>query len=202
MAARKSALLTTSRPPPRLFTAQELADFCEVDLKTVHHWADRGRVIHHRTLGRHLRFRRNDIVRFLRAHGYPLPDAITRARPTAAVAFAEAPRGSPLTVDEIGKRLASRLSPRRYATAVAALAHLIAEAPDALVLDSEDPSLSIRQVVRALKADPATSWVCVAAVGGDSALADAAREAGADVALAAYESPRLAPELTRALAVV
>ena len=59
MAARARAL-------SKLYTAQEVARFCEVDLKTVHHWADRGKVVHHRTDGRHLRFRRNDLVRFLK----------------------------------------------------------------------------------------------------------------------------------------
>jgi excisionase family DNA binding protein len=76
MAVRRSpALKPRARGPeksgraPSVYTAQALADFCEVDLKTVHHWADRGKVAHHRTEGRHLRFRRNDVVRFPRAHG-------------------------------------------------------------------------------------------------------------------------------------
>lgn len=186
---------------PKLYTAQDVADFCEVDLKTVHHWADRGKVPHHRTEGRHLRFRRNDVVRFLRAHGYPLPPALTRARPVVALALTEAPAGSPLSLDELAKRLASRFSPRRYAGAVAALAHLVADAPDVLVLGGDDPSVSVARVVAALKADPATAWIAVAAVGGDAEAALAAKTAGAEVAVTGADSARLAPELARALAV-
>lgn len=196
MASRKSSLNA-----PRIYGAQMLADICEVDLKTVHHWADRGKIAHHRTEGRHLRFRRNDVVRFLRAHGYPLPASITRARPVAALALAAAPEGSPLTLDELAKRLASRFSTRRFATPVGALAHLLAEEPDVLVLSASDPSFSAAHAVSALKSDPATAWIAMAVVGGDDGTASAAKDAGADVALAAAESARLAPELARALAV-
>ena len=38
-----------------LFTASEVAKFCQVDLKTIHNWADRGEIRHFRTPGRHLR---------------------------------------------------------------------------------------------------------------------------------------------------
>ncbi|MBS2020078.1 MAG: helix-turn-helix domain-containing protein [Deltaproteobacteria bacterium] len=196
MASRKSSLNA-----PRLYGAQMLADICEVDLKTVHHWAERGKIAHHRTEGRHLRFRRNDVVKFLRGHGYPLPASITRARPIAALALAAAPERSPLTLDELAKRLASRFSTRRFPSAVAALAHLVAEEPDVLVLDGSDATLSVRHAVVALKSDPATSWIALAVVGGDEPLAEAMREAGADVALAAADAARLAPELSRALAV-
>jgi excisionase family DNA binding protein len=89
MALRKSPGVNgaSGRARGSVYTAQTVADFCEVDLKTVHHWADRGKVPHFRTDGRHLRFRRNDIVRFLRAHGYPLPEALVRARPSVALAL-------------------------------------------------------------------------------------------------------------------
>lgn len=196
MASRKSSLNA-----PRIYGAQMLADICEVDLKTVHHWADRAKIPHHRTEGRHLRFRRNDVVRFLRAHGYPLPASITRARPIAALALASAPEGSPLTLDEIAKRLASRFSTRRFGGPVGALAHLVAEEPDVLVLSAGDPTLSASHAASALKADPATAWIAIAVVGGDESAAAAAKEAGAEVALSAADSPRLAPELARALAV-
>ncbi|HEX2675074.1 MAG TPA: helix-turn-helix domain-containing protein, partial [Polyangiales bacterium] len=55
-----------------LFTASEVARFCQVDLKTIHNWADRGEIRHFRTPGRHLRFRRVDVLDFLRKYGYPV----------------------------------------------------------------------------------------------------------------------------------
>jgi len=203
MAARRSPALTSGRPraKPALYSAQALADFCEVDLKTVHHWADKGKVPHHRTEGRHLRFRRNDVVRFLRAHGYPLPPELTRARPSVALAFDAAPEGSPLAFDELVKRLTSRFSPRRYATTMAAFTHLVADEPDVLVVLAGDPCISVPHVVLALKNDPATAWIAIACIGGDADAVLSAKTAGAEVAVSAADTPRLAPELARALAV-
>lgn len=65
-----------------LFTAPQLAKLCSTDLKTIHNWVSRGEIKFFRTPGRHLRFRRDDIVEFLTKFGYPVPDgfAMTRRR--------------------------------------------------------------------------------------------------------------------------
>lgn len=57
----------------KLLTASNLATLCEVDLKTIHNWVDRGRISHFRTPGRHLRFRAADVADFLRTWGYSVP---------------------------------------------------------------------------------------------------------------------------------
>jgi excisionase family DNA binding protein len=184
-----------------VYSAQALADFCEVDLKTVHHWADRGKVPHFRTDGRHLRFRRNDVVRFLRAHGYPLPDVLVRARPTVALALAPSVLdGGSLSLEDLGKRLGSRFSVRRHGSGVAAVAHLVAEAPDAVVLAQEDATLGFPAVLAALKEDLATSWIVFVIVTSTDG-SDAARASGADIVLTARDIVKLPGELARALAV-
>ena len=65
-----------------LFTAPQLARLCSTDLKTIHNWVNRGEIKFFRTPGRHLRFRRDDIVEFLTKFGYPVPDgfSVTRRR--------------------------------------------------------------------------------------------------------------------------
>lgn len=63
----------------KLLTASDLATLCEVDLKTIHNWVDRGRIPHFRTPGRHLRFRAADVAEFLRAWGYAVPRELARA---------------------------------------------------------------------------------------------------------------------------
>ena len=63
----------------KLLTASDLAALCEVDLKTIHNWVDRGRIPHFRTPGRHLRFRAADVAEFLRAWGYSVPRELARA---------------------------------------------------------------------------------------------------------------------------
>lgn len=62
----------------KLLTASDLAALCEVDLKTIHNWVDRGRIAHFRTPGRHLRFRAADVAEFLRAWGYSVPRELAR----------------------------------------------------------------------------------------------------------------------------
>jgi excisionase family DNA binding protein len=63
----------------KLLTASDLAALCEVDLKTIHNWVDRGRIPHFRTPGRHLRFRAADVAEFLRAWGYTVPRELAQA---------------------------------------------------------------------------------------------------------------------------
>jgi excisionase family DNA binding protein len=206
MAGRKSPALTARATAQKassasnVYSAQILADFCEVDLKTVHHWADRGKVPHFRTEGRHLRFRRNDVVRFLRAHGYPLPEQLVKARPTVALAVPpELLEGAPLSVDDLAKRLGSRFSVRRHACAAHALAHLVAEAPDAVIVACADPTLGAAAIA-ALKDDPATSWIVFVAVpeAGEAGRSSAQR---ADIVVSAAEIVKVPGEVARALAV-
>src|SRR6187200_3072584 len=69
----------------KLLTASDLAALCEVDLKTIHNWVDRGRINHFRTPGRHLRFRAADVVEFLLAWGYSVPRELARASAKGAL---------------------------------------------------------------------------------------------------------------------
>jgi excisionase family DNA binding protein len=63
-----------------LLSATQLARFCSVDLKTVHNWANKGKIPGTRTAGRHLRFRPLDVVDFLRAYAFDLPEALRHFR--------------------------------------------------------------------------------------------------------------------------
>lgn len=148
---------------------------------------------HHRTAGRHLRFRRNDVVRFLRAHGYPLPDALTSVRPRVMLAVKD---------DELSKKLGARFSMRRFDHAVLAIARLVAEEPDAVVFSLADASFGGAEALTALKSDPATAWIALAVVTAPDALGGpaAAKDAGADVAVAPADALRLPAELARFLA--
>ena len=63
-----------------LFTAPQVAKICSVNLKTIHNWVERGEMKSFRTPGRHLRFRRQDILEFLTRFGYPVPDGFAPAQ--------------------------------------------------------------------------------------------------------------------------
>jgi len=63
-----------------LFTAPQVAKICSTDLKTIHNWVNRGEIKSFRTPGRHLRFRRQDILDFLTKFGYPVPTGFAPSR--------------------------------------------------------------------------------------------------------------------------
>jgi excisionase family DNA binding protein len=206
MAGRgRPALKAEDGARPLLYTGQDVARFCEVDLKTIHHWADRGRIPHHRTEGRHLRFRRNDVVRFLRAHTYPIPDDLAGVRPQVALAplpgaQGEAPqpaRAWPLTFDDLVRRLSARFIVRKQPSAIVAVARALVLGTDALVVPLDDPELGAVRTIAALKAAPETAWIAIVAVGAD---VEGARAAGAEVALLRGEIERMPRELAKALA--
>ncbi len=71
-----------------VLTATEVAQLVSCDLKTLHNYANAGRIEHFRTPGRHLRFQPGAVVVFLKAWGYEVPAWL---RDMAPVATPEAP---------------------------------------------------------------------------------------------------------------
>lgn len=156
-----------------LFTASQIARFCQVDLKTIHNWADRGRIPHFRTPGRHLRFRRPHVLDFLRKYGYPIPEELESGRPRVA-----------LIVDGAQtSRMANALQPAfeviEYGDPLAALLHMGEQPPDAVVLAARLGHLSGVQIIAALKRGEGTQHVRAVLLAGDEADRQAALEAGA-----------------------
>lgn len=61
----------------KLLTASDLAEVCQVDLKTIHNWADSGKApASFRTPGRHLRFKAADAVPWLTKQGFTVPNEL------------------------------------------------------------------------------------------------------------------------------
>jgi excisionase family DNA binding protein len=120
----------------KLLTASDLAALCEVDLKTIHNWVDRGRIAHFRTPGRHLRFRAADVADFLRAWGYTVPRELSRASARTALVV-----GSKDTAGHVTRALGESM-PVRHA----------AHPYDALILAGSDPAdvylVDVKEVAR------------------------------------------------------
>ncbi len=94
----------------KLLTASDVADLCEVDLKTIHNWVERGCIPHFRTPGRHLRFQALDVARFLREWGYAIPRrfytqvalSVVVLGGKEAVAFVQKAAGPSIAVHPVG----------------------------------------------------------------------------------------------------
>jgi excisionase family DNA binding protein len=173
---------TSIRKPRDLFTASQIARFCQVDLKTIHNWADRGQIAHFRTPGRHLRFRRPHVLDFLRKYGYPIPDELDVGRPRVAL----------LTngLDAQGK-VAAALKPSfdvvDYRNPVTALLQIGEQPPDAIVLASDLGALSGAEIIEGLKEDENTRHVRAVLLAGEGADRDAALDSGASARVRASD---------------
>ena len=140
--------------PPDLFTASDVARFCQVDLKTIHNWADKGEIPHFRTPGRHLRFRRLDVFDFLRKYGYAIPESFRQSKPRLVLV-----EGDAATMATMKRTLSKRFELTSFQDPLDALVSVVALQPDALVIDVDMPGLDVLKVVARLRSLTATSHI-------------------------------------------
>lgn len=157
-----------------LFTASEVAKFCQVDLKTIHNWADRGEIRHFRTPGRHLRFRRVDVLDFLRKYGYPVPEVLRQGRPRVHVIEED-----PAALDALQRALATRFEVRSFSEPVDALIAVGSDTPDIVVLDVAGIRIDGLAAITRLRSVEGTQHVRIVVYSGRAERRQAALDAGA-----------------------
>ncbi|HJQ97399.1 MAG TPA: response regulator [Candidatus Polarisedimenticolaceae bacterium] len=150
-----------------VFTTFEAAKLCHVSPLSIINWVNAGRLPAFRTPGGHRRIRRDDLARFMRENGIPLPEDLRdgSGRPRVLVVDDE-----PAIREVIAASLASR-STQPYEVMTAAdgfeAGRLVATfRPDVVLLDLRMPGLDGFQVCRTIKADPETSTTIVIALTG------------------------------------
>lgn len=173
-----------------LFTATEVARFCQVDLKTIHNWADRGEIRHFRTPGRHLRFRRVDVLDFLRKYGYPVPDVLAQGKPRVHVIDEDQP-----SLTAITRALGSRFELTAFSEPVDALIAIGAEPPDVVVLDPAGTRMDGVQCILRLKIIPSTRHARIVVFSADSDARRRTLEAGASAFVSKPDVLKLAETL-------
>lgn len=122
----------------KLLTASDLAALCEVDLKTIHNWVDRGRIAHFRTPGRHLRFRAADVAEFLRAWGYSVPRELARRSSRTVLVV-----GPKETAAHVGRALGEGLPVRHASHPYDALVYAGSDPADIYVIDLKEAGKDI-----------------------------------------------------------
>jgi excisionase family DNA binding protein len=141
----------------KLLTASDLASLCEVDLKTIHNWVDRGRIAHFRTPGRHLRFRAADVAEFLRAWGYSVPRELAKASSRTVLVV-----GSKDASTHVGRSLGEALPVRHAAHPYDALVLAGADPADVYVVEQREAGkdIDVDAMLEALhRASPQASFV-------------------------------------------
>jgi excisionase family DNA binding protein len=154
-----------------LFTAPQVAKICSTDLKTIHNWVNRGEIKFFRTPGRHLRFRRQDILDFLVKFGYPIPEGFAPARHTAVVIDPSSETGS-----SIARALSEDMEVKSFTDHFDALLQIGKDRPS-LVLVNCNANPDMLKVVQNISKNE--SDLPILAYGSDPFLADDPRKSGA-----------------------
>jgi excisionase family DNA binding protein len=177
---------------PELFTASEFAGFCHVDLKTIHNWADKGQIRHFRTPGRHLRFRRLDVLDFLRKYGYPIPEVLRGIKPKIVVVDDD-----PNALASVRRLLSRRFEVTTFQDPFDALVAVGVLEPDAMVIDVDIRGLDGIHYLERLAAMDATSHIRTVVFSAHDERRKAAMEAGANDFVSKADPARLRSTLER-----
>ena len=149
-----------------VFTTFETAKLCHVSPLSIINWVNAGRLPAFRTPGGHRRIRREDLVRFMRESGIPLPEELREGsgKPKVLVVDDEA------TIrDVLAEHLTTRSNPYEVLTAADGFEAgrlVVTFRPDIVLLDLRMPGLDGFQICRTIKADPETSGTVVIAMTG------------------------------------
>jgi len=149
-----------------VFTTFEAAKLCHVSPLSIINWVNANRLPAFRTPGGHRRIRREDLARFMRENGIPLPEELRdgSGRPRVLVVDDEA-----AIRDVIAESLARRTAPYEVMTAADGFeaGRLVATfRPDIVLLDLRMPGLDGFQVCRTIKGDSETAAIVVIAMTG------------------------------------
>lgn len=173
-----------------LFTASEVARFCQVDLKTIHNWAERGEVRHFRTPGRHLRFRRLDVLDFLRKYGYPIPAELNEGKPTVHVID-----GDLASLKALAAELEPHFEVTSFSEPIDALIAVGSDKPDVVILDVTDAKLNVISCIQRLKDMESTRHVRVVVYSAQESAQQEALSAGASAFIAKPQLQKLSETL-------
>lgn len=150
----------------RVFTTFETAKICQVSPLSIINWVNAGRLAAFRTPGGHRRIRREDLLRFMRDSGIPIPDELREGsgRPRVLVVDDDG-----AIRESLAEYLTTRARPYEVLTARDGFeaGRLVATfRPNVVVLDLRMPGMDGFQVCRTIKADPETSATAVIAMTG------------------------------------
>src|SRR5262245_41470765 len=149
-----------------VFTTFETAKLCQVSPLSIINWVNAGRLPAFRTPGGHRRIRREDLVRFMRESGIPLPEELREGTGRPRVLVVDDDQA---IRDTLAQYLTGRAKPYEVATArdgFEAGKLVCTFRPNVVLLDLRMPGMDGFEVCRTIKADPETSVTAIIAVTG------------------------------------
>lgn len=158
-------------------TSGDIARLLEVDLKTVHNWVRHGRLYGRRTQGRHLRFHRTEVVRFIRRSGFDVPKALGDEPPRIVAAGLHSTGKKPRL-----PRWARTIPFESYSGLFDAVLAVASGEHEVFVVHLQRyPIGLVVEVVASLRRRPMTRGLAVIGVGGSRALRDVFIQRGGDL---------------------
>lgn len=157
-------------------TSGDIARMLHVDLKTIHNWVTQGHISGARTKGRHLRFARSEVVRFMRKYGYDIPQAVG-ATPARVLVLRDT-KGPWVTLLRRCAHVVETID------LFAAALMLATEPFEVVVVGLDSEATRVHEFVRAVKAWEPTCSVVLVGIGSKPAARKAYLAAGGNIALA------------------
>ena len=149
-----------------VFTTFDAAKLCHVSPLSIINWVNAGRLPAFRTPGGHRRIRKEDLVRFMRESGIPIPESLREGSGLVKILVVDDEAN---IRDVIAEHMASRALPYEVMTAADGFeaGRLMATfRPDVVLLDLRMPGMDGFQVCRTIKADPESTRAIVIAMTG------------------------------------
>ncbi len=149
-----------------VFTTFEAAKLCHVSPLSIINWVNAGRIVAFRTPGGHRRIRREDLARFMRENGIPLPEELRDGSGRSRVLVVD---DEASIRDIFAESLSHRSAPFDVMTAADGFeaGRLVATfRPDVVLLDLRMPGLDGFQVCRTIKSDSESAATVVIAMTG------------------------------------
>lgn len=163
---------------PLELTSGELSRLLGVDLKTIHNWVNQGHLQGRRTSGRHLRFDRSQVVRFMRDYEYPIPGSLSE---TPAQVLLSSPQGEKWSAVRGLKRSSEVVACSDLFETALALGGGKAEV---LIVDLEGQDLKgLWALIEQLRQWQSTESIWITGVGGARAARKHLFEVGGDAAI-------------------
>jgi excisionase family DNA binding protein len=149
-----------------VFTTFEAAKLCHVSPLSIINWVNAGRLSAFRTPGGHRRIRREDLVRFMRENGLPLPEELQGGNGRRKLLVVD---DDPGIREVLSDHVTSRMKPYEVMTAADGFeaGRLVATfRPDIVLLDLRMPGIDGFQICGTIKAEPETAATIVIAMTG------------------------------------
>ncbi len=161
-------------------TSGDIARMLDVDLKTIHNWVRHGHLHGRRTKGRHLRFHRTEVVRFMRRFGYQVPEAV--GQPVPRVVLVGLPAHNERAVRGLGESVALE----SYGCLFDASLVVAAGEFEVVVVDLDQfPFEQVSELIAALRRRAVTQGIAVVGVSTGADRREDFVNAGGDIAVSA-----------------